>query len=102
MLVLQFGLNPQYVLDNMQMYEVRALLQYSYYRNRESWEQSRLIAYITAQTQSTKRIKPTDIMTFPWEKDVHKQSNEEIEVSQKDIDALAEKAKQMEEIFKKK
>lgn len=84
------------------MYEVRSLLQYSYYRDKESWEQSRLIAYITAQTQSTKRMKPTDIMTFPWEKDLRKQSNEEIEVSQKDIDALAEKAKQMEEIFKKK
>jgi hypothetical protein len=41
-------------------------------------------------------------MTFPWEKDLRKQSNEEIEVSQKDIDALAEKAKQMEEIFNKK
>jgi ssRNA-specific RNase YbeY (16S rRNA maturation enzyme) len=93
----------------MQMYEVRSLLQYSYYHDKEAWEQSRLIAYITAQTQSTKRIKPTDIMTFPWEKAQENGSNEEsahrfteIEVSQKDIDALAEKAKQMEEIFKKK
>jgi hypothetical protein len=102
MLVLQLGLNPQYVLDQMQMYEVRSLLQYSYYRDKESWEQSRLIAYITAQTQSTKRIKPTDIMTFPWEKDnandlqdANKRTNKQ--PTNEDVKRLQNIAKQFEQ-----
>jgi hypothetical protein len=102
MLVLQLGLDASYVLDEMKMYEVRALLKYSHYKNMDSWSQSRMISYIVAQSNSTKRMKPSDIMEFPWEKAQENASNEEIEVSQKEIQSLAEKAKQFENILNDK
>lgn len=36
--------------------------------NKESWEQTRFIAYIFAQTQAyKKKYKITDIIKFPWD-----------------------------------
>lgn len=49
------------------MYEAKSLLNYSYYREQESWEQTRLLAYITAQVNSTKKLKMTDIIKFQWD-----------------------------------
>lgn len=51
----------------MKMYEVRAVLEYGYYKDQENWEQTRLTAYVQAQTNSTKKLKPSDIVKFPWE-----------------------------------
>jgi hypothetical protein len=34
---------------------------------KRSWEQTRFVAYITAQCQSTKKLKIEDIMKFPWQ-----------------------------------
>jgi hypothetical protein len=31
------------------------------------WEQTRFVAYVTAQSQSTKKLKIEDVMRFPWE-----------------------------------
>ena len=79
-LVLRFNLSPAYVLDNMQLYEARALLKYSDYSSRDSWEQSRLVAYLIAQTNSTKKMKPSDIIKFSWDNEEHTGiSNDEIE-----------------------
>lgn len=68
-LVLKLGLDPEYVLDRMRMYEAKSYMEYSHYREQDSWEQARLISYVQAQTQSSKKLKVTDIMRFPWEKD---------------------------------
>lgn len=58
-------------------------------RTKENWEQARLISYITAQTQSTKKLKITDIIKFPWEgEQVHN-----TQVSNEDRQRLIEKAK---------
>jgi hypothetical protein len=35
--------------------------------NKQGWEQTRFISYIAAQVQSTKKIKPTDILQLPWD-----------------------------------
>lgn len=79
-LVLRFNLSPAYVLDNMQLYEAKALLKYSDYSSRDSWEQSRLVAYLIAQTNSTKKMKPSDIIKFSWDNEEHTGiSNDEIE-----------------------
>lgn len=37
---------------------------------REEWERTRFMAYITAQTQSTKKLKPTDIIKFKWDNEM--------------------------------
>ena len=62
------GINPEYVLDRMEMYEVNALIKNQYRRHKDDWEQARLIAYLIAQCNSKKRMKLTDIVKFPWEK----------------------------------
>jgi hypothetical protein len=90
-LVLYLGLTPDYVLDKMQMYEVKTLLKNSHYKNKDSWEQARMNSYIVAQVNSTKSIKPTDIMSFPWEKEVKDNF-----VSADDRVRLTEMAKQWE------
>lgn len=67
LLTLKLGFSPDYVLDEMQVYEINAIMQYSYLKDQESWEQARLIAYVVAQVQSHKKMKPTDILKFPWD-----------------------------------
>ena len=88
MLVLEGGLSPEYVLDKMEQYEIAPLVSKLYLKNKESWEQTRLLGYITAQTQSTKKLKPTDIMKFPWE-----EVEVNTKVSNEDRERLIEKAK---------
>lgn len=72
----------------MEQYEIEPLVTKLYLKNKESWEQTRLLGYITAQTQSTKKLKPTDIIKFPWE-----EVKVNIEVSNEDRARLIEKAK---------
>lgn len=38
-------------------------------KTKSEWEQTRFLAYITAQVNSTKKLKPTDILSFDWDKD---------------------------------
>lgn len=49
------------------MYEAKSLINYGYYKSMEDWEQTRLLAYITAQVNSTKKLKLNDIMKFHWD-----------------------------------
>ena len=67
LIVLEAGITPDYFLDSMQMYEVKAVLENLQYKNKTSWEQARMISYIIAQTNSTKQLSPTDIMKFDWD-----------------------------------
>ena len=87
-LTLQFGLSPDYVLDRMQWYEINALLKYGYYSVKDGWEQARLISYLIAQTNSTKKLSMNDIIKFYWEK-------EEIEESPEITKIDAERLKQL-------
>lgn len=74
----------------MQMYEVRAALKYQHFAFRDNWEQSRMIAYIIAQCNSTKKLKPSDIMKFYWDKP----EEDDTFISNADVERLKEKAKQ--------
>lgn len=49
--------------------EIHTLMKYSYYASKEDWEQARLIAYMTAQVNSKRRLQFQDIIEFPWEKE---------------------------------
>lgn len=77
-------------MDEIEMYEVEALLRNSYYKEREDWEQARLIAYVIAQCNSTKKMKVSDIMEFPWDKE----QTEKV-MPQAQVDRLREKAERM-------
>lgn len=51
----------------MQIYEIATLSEQAWRHDRGSWERARLISYVTAQCQSSKSIKATDLLTFPWD-----------------------------------
>ena len=70
-------------------------MDYEYLAYKDSWEQARLVAYLVAQTNSTKQLKLTDILKFHWEKDVADTS-----ISNAEVDRLRQKAKQFENILK--
>ena len=88
-LVIRLGLDPAYVLDEMQLYELGPLFDKMHLKERDSWEQARLIAWMVAQTRSKKKIKMEDIAEFPWD-------NERLEadtgMSKKEFERLKAKA----------
>ena len=94
---MQCGVQPDYVLDRMKFYEIEALIENLWMKNKESWEQTRVQAYITAQTQSTKKIDMNDIMSFPWEK-----KEEKVENTPEDIEMMRKEMKEMESRLNKK
>ena len=95
--MLQCGVQPDYVLDRMQTYEIETLIENLWMKNKESWEQTRVQAYITAQTQSTKKLDMNDMMSFPWEKKVEK-----VEDTPEDIEMMRKEMKEMEDKLNKK
>lgn len=88
-------MSPEYVLDRMQMYEIKPLIESSYLRNKDNWEQARMIAYIMAQSNSTNKIEPTDIIKFSWDK-----TEEPTVVSDVDVERLTRKAEEYSKYFK--
>ena len=96
-LVVEMKLLPlQYLLDEAQEYEVYLLYDSLQYANRAEWEQTRLIMYVIAQTQSRKKIDMTDIMSLPWD-ELFEEHNTEMTNEQRDM--LKERAKAMEKIL---
>lgn len=53
----------------MEFYEIDSLLDSYYLKHKDSWEQARLIAYMTAQVNSKNTLQPEDIIKFSWEKE---------------------------------
>lgn len=88
------GLNPDYVLDHIQTYEIKALFEYGFLKSKEDWEQTRLIGYITAQCQSTKKLKAEDIIKFPWE-EKEKKTPQQTEIDKQKLEQVKEMAKQI-------
>ncbi len=76
----------------MQIYEIPTIVKGLYTKNRDSWEQTRFISYITAQVNSTKKLKPTDILKFSWDEPQDKDTT----ISTKDVERLKNKSKQFE------
>lgn len=74
------------------MYEVQPLITFMHLKHRDSWEQSRMIAYIIAQVNSRKKLNPTDIIKFAW--DNEEEMNKETSMSNEDIERLRKKAKE--------
>lgn len=74
----------------MEWYEVDSCLEGLRNKNKTGWEQTRFLGFIIAQTQSTKKIKPTDILSFDWDKEV---DSKESVITKEDIERLKEKAK---------
>lgn len=71
----------------MSFYELNIITNNIHKRNKYSWEQTRLIAYIIAQCNSHKKLQLTDIIKFDW--DI---TNKEKDISNKDVLRLQQKA----------
>lgn len=89
-LVMQLHYDPNYVLDDMEMYEAKVALKYGYYAYKDVWEANRLTAYITAQVNSKNRIDIQNFVEFPWEK--RKEEEKETSISREQIEYLKMKA----------
>ena len=76
----------------MSFIEVESFLDGLNRRNRESWEQTRLLGYIIAQSNSIKTLKQTDILRFPWDEEEKKDTS----VANEDMKRLRAKAKALE------
>ena len=75
----------------MKWYEIEAALNGLEDKNKTSWEQTRMIAYITAQCNSTKKLKPTDLISINWDEET---TSITTSISNDDIMRLKEKANQ--------
>ncbi len=76
----------------MAVYEINALMRHADRRERGDWERTRTIAFTVAQSQSTKRIKPTDVLSFPW--DDTTEDERETEMTADDLSRLERKVQQ--------
>lgn len=76
----------------MTLAEVESFLEGLNRRNRDAWEQTRLLGYIIAQSNSTKTLKQTDILRFPWDEEEKKDTS----VTDDEMKRLRAKAKEIE------
>lgn len=51
----------------MQEYEVQDIIENLEHYEKPQWERTRFQTYCNLQKSSTKKIKPKDLITFPWE-----------------------------------
>lgn len=80
------------------MYEFEALMDNLYLVDKNQWEQTRTLAYIIAQGNSTKKLSPDKILSFPWdEEESGKQRLTDTEKHK-----YIEEWKNTEELFKKR
>lgn len=75
------------------MYEIQALMKYEYYSHKDDWEQARLIAFMTAQVNSRKRLSYEDITKFYWETETDTEE-QETSITKEDIERLKNKAQE--------
>lgn len=94
------GISPDYFLDHMTLTEVRYFLEGLERRKRDAWEQTRILGYITAQVNSTRKLKQTDILSFPWDEE-SSNKKKAVFVSDSEIKRLRDKAKQVEQTLNK-
>lgn len=87
----------------MKPYELSIICESLHLRHKDSWEQARLIAYVTAQANSTKKLKPSDIIKFGWEQTEDKQdSTQSNSITLEDFERIKAMALQREQKLKDK
>lgn len=71
------------------MYELSVILESLHLRQRDSWEQTRMISYIIAQSNSSKTLKLTDIMKFEWDQETE---DNDTKITKEDIERIKQKS----------
>lgn len=95
LVVIELHYQPEYFFDKMQLYELDSILKSYQYRFKHQYEMTRDIAYIIAQSNSTKKIKPIDIMKFEWDNQYAKEENKKKELTEEDIALYRKKAQEI-------
>lgn len=88
-------LTPQYFFDVLQEWEIREYIDTIEYFDIPEWERTRLIMYMTAQTNCSKQLKLSDIFKFKWEKE----DNSNTKLSNKEIKNLSEMTQKYKDIL---
>lgn len=103
MVVIQFGVcSMEYFLDKMKPYELSIICESLHLRVKDSWEQTRMISYLIAQTNSKKKLKPNDIISFPWEKEKTVKKAEVKPLTLEDVETIKALALEREKKLKEK
>lgn len=96
-LVYEGGLDPEYVLDKMRMYEADVLIDGIWRKKRQEWEQARLIAWVTLRSNTKSKVGLSEFLPFEWDKEKEKAPV----VTEEDRMRLKARAKALEAEFKK-
>lgn len=97
---MELGLSPKYVLDEIEIYEINSLIKHSYKRHKNQWEQARLISFLIAQTNSTKKLQLEDIIKFKWEKEQEEEEKRiENSVSLTDLEKMMRDADEVKKLM---
>ena len=59
----------EYFMDEMELYEINTIIKDLKYTDRTTRELSRYEIYAIAQSNSSKKLKMTDIMELPWDEE---------------------------------
>jgi len=87
----------------MKPYELSIICNSLHLRTKENWEQARMMAYVTAQVNSKKRLKPTDIIKFAWEKQKENTNTKLVKpLTVSDVEQIKAMALQREKVLKEK
>lgn len=74
------GINPNEFWNDYTYADIQRRIHYHRLErinlHRERWEQTRSIIYYTVSMNTTKDVKPIDVMSFPWD-------NEELSIEEK-------------------
>ena len=98
--VLTMGGDPEYFWEKMQFYELQILIDNIELVSKNSWEQTRMLAYIQAQINSKKTLKPEDIMKFTWD-GIEVEDVGDGLASEEDKERLEKRIKEMENKMRK-
>lgn len=80
----------------MEEFEIQDIISNLEFYDRNGWAQTRFLSYTNIQKSSSKKLKPTDLITFPWEKE--ESNTEQINgnsepLTKEDIQRIKEQAK---------
>lgn len=92
---MQLHYPPNYVLDEMEWYEVNAAIKYNYYATKDSWEQTRLLMWLFINANSKHHVSIDDVLNLYWEND----KEQKTPVTKKDVERLNEKSKKILELI---
>lgn len=83
----------------MEPFEAAAILQNSDMATRDAWERTRVLAYVMAQSNSSKTLSPADVLPLPW--DASDGADNIQTMTQEDYDRLRQQTQMMESLLNK-